>query len=435
MLPVSINGDRIMFVCLVVILCSRPSLGQTTDIVLDFVNQTFCSSCPYSSNVFPRHDQSRPVEVDLSFSIAAITRFDEITGHLNMVGQLKMNWNDELVMDTLNKSYHTFKELCLPTDFVWTPTISIFNSVDNSVSTLGDSAHNVRIDMTSGDVEWTFGLVSKTGCSVDATKYPFDVQKCTLIFTPRGYIDTEIYFNVERSGIKLNEFTGNEEWNLTGTEVSTKVVNRQAFLSCEITLARKPTFFMINMALPIFLLAILNTLVFLLPAETGERVGYAIAAFLTFAVFLSLLSASLPQSSFPMPLLSYYMLIMLLLSSTITFVTVFNLRFHFVKTNLPVPKFLQTIVGRPCCNRSESNSLPKLVMESAVMDRRCDDKVVSCGTNGYRPGILGDHHDPTQTVNRKMIGKTLDKTFFIAYWFIYICVSLGFYIKVQQVSD
>ncbi|XP_033764268.1 neuronal acetylcholine receptor subunit beta-3-like [Pecten maximus] len=296
--------------------------------------------------------------------------------------------------------------------------------------------------MTSGDVEWTFGIVSKTGCSVDATNYPFDVQICTLIFTPRGYTNTEIAFKVHESGVRTDEFARNEEWNITDAEVSMKVVKRQAFLSYKVTLARKPTFFMINMALPIFLLAILNTLVFLLPAETGERVGYSIAAFLTFAVFLSLMSASLPKASFPMPLLSYYMLIMLLLSSTIAFVTVFSLRFHFAETYLPVPKYLRTMMKSTSCNRTEHCCFPsqKDDVEGAITNRKpVDIGATSCGKNSTAlekiPAEFGVDHKPKNSVDWKMIGKALDKIFFIAYWIIYICVSLVFYIKVQQITN
>ncbi|XP_060063544.1 neuronal acetylcholine receptor subunit beta-2-like [Ylistrum balloti] len=345
-----------------------------------------------------------------------------------MVGNIQMHWNDELVTATFNKSHHIFQQLSFPSEFIWTPTISIFNSVDSMASTLGQGFHNVRIDMTSGDVTWAFGMVSRTGCAVDATNYPFDVQKCTLILTPMSYINTEIDFNMHESGFLTDEFVGSEEWNVTETEVSMRVVRRQAFLLFTISLARKPTFFMINMALPIFLLAILNTLVFLLPSNTGERVGYAIAAFLTFAVFLSLMSASLPQASFPMPLLSYYMLIMLLLSSTITFATVFNLRFHFEKRNLPVPKYLKTLVDITNCSRFGYFSGPKKDVEIGKMSV----------TNRESGTASSEDRTGDKSVNEydgEMIGKALDKIFFMTYWIIYLCVSLVFYIKVQQVSN
>ncbi|XP_021374466.1 neuronal acetylcholine receptor subunit beta-4-like [Mizuhopecten yessoensis] len=357
-----------------------------------------------------------------------------------MVGEIQMDWKDELVIEAFNESYHTFQEISLPFDFIWTPTISIFNSVDLMAATLGNSAHFVRINMTSGDIKWTFGVVSKTGCSVDATNYPFDVQKCTLIFTPRGYTNTEIDFNIQESSIRTDEFAGSEEWNITETAVNMKVVKTQAFLLYRITLSRKPTFFMINIVLPIFLLAILNTLVFLLPAETGERIGYAIAAFLTFAVFLSLMSASLPQASLPMPLLSYYMLIMLLLSSTITFVSVFNLRFHFAKTSSPVPKYLKTLVERTTFrNRPEncSGARSKNDVENAVSNKKSSSSSETMsGQNNVGSGknvreIVTDQKSVCK-VDWKMVGKTLDKIFLILYWSIYICVSLVFYLKVQQ---
>jgi hypothetical protein len=47
------------------------------------------------------------------------------------------------------------------------------------------------------------------------------------------------------------------------------------------------------------LMCILNIFVFLLPADSGERVGYAITVLLAIAVFLTISSDSLPATSNP----------------------------------------------------------------------------------------------------------------------------------------
>lgn len=45
------------------------------------------------------------------------------------------------------------------------------------------------------------------------------------------------------------------------------------FIKFEITIERQPLYFTFNIGLPILLLGVLNGFVFLLPAESGERVG------------------------------------------------------------------------------------------------------------------------------------------------------------------
>jgi hypothetical protein len=51
---------------------------------------------------------------------------------------------------------------------------------------------------------------------------------------------------------------------------------------------------------PTVLFALMNPLVFLLPVESGERVGLAMTILLSYAIFLTLVSSSIPASSNPM---------------------------------------------------------------------------------------------------------------------------------------
>jgi hypothetical protein len=48
---------------------------------------------------------------------------------------------------------------------------------------------------------------------------------------------------------------------------------------------------------------ILNPLVFLLPVESGERIGLSMTIMLSYAIFLTLVSAAIPSSSNPMSIL------------------------------------------------------------------------------------------------------------------------------------
>ena len=51
---------------------------------------------------------------------------------------------------------------------------------------------------------------------------------------------------------------------------------------------RKPHYVLVNIILPILALCLLNVLVFILPAESGDRVPYSIKMLLSITVFLSL---------------------------------------------------------------------------------------------------------------------------------------------------
>jgi hypothetical protein len=60
--------------------------------------------------------------------------------------------------------------------------------------------------------------------------------------------------------------------------------------------------------MPVVFLGLLNILVFLIPAESGERISYSVTVMLAITVFLSSVADSLPKTSSPISLLSYYLL-------------------------------------------------------------------------------------------------------------------------------
>jgi hypothetical protein len=94
-------------------------------------------------------------------------------------------------------------------------------------------------------------------------------------------------------------------------------------------------FLIVNGALPIAFMAMINILVFVLPAESGERISYSVTVLLALAVFMTLVGDNLPKTSEPMPILSYYLMILLILSTLMTVTTILNLSIYFKKGQVP----------------------------------------------------------------------------------------------------
>jgi hypothetical protein len=67
--------------------------------------------------------------------------------------------------------------------------------------------------------------------------------------------------------------------------IMTSEKKRRDIVDIYLKLKRQPMFFVLNLILPVCLMSILNIFVFLLPADSGERVGYAITVLLAIAVF------------------------------------------------------------------------------------------------------------------------------------------------------
>ena len=96
----------------------------------------------------------------------------------------------------------------------------------------------------------------------------------------------------------------------------------------------------VNIVLPILFLCILNVLVFILPAESGERVSYAITVLLAIAVFMTIISDTLPKKSEPLPLISYFLIIDLIVSALTSLFTILNLRIYHKREGKAFPRWL-----------------------------------------------------------------------------------------------
>ena len=96
--------------------------------------------------------------------------------------------------------------------------------------------------------------------------------------------------------------------DVTGKHVELKR-NQATRVKYIFQLERKPQYVIINIILPISFLNLLNALVFVLPAESGERVSYSLTVLLSIAVFMTIVSDIPPRTSEPTPLISYLLLI------------------------------------------------------------------------------------------------------------------------------
>jgi hypothetical protein len=86
-----------------------------------------------------------------------------------------------------------------------------------------------------------------------------------------------------------------------------------------IILERNSGYYMTNVIVPVILLGTFNVFTFVLPADSGEKIGYTMTVFLSFAVFLTVVSSELPQTSGS--ILEYYLLFQLVMGTFIIVTT------------------------------------------------------------------------------------------------------------------
>ena len=105
-------------------------------------------------------------------------------------------------------------------------------------------------------------------------------------------------------------------------------------------------------------MGVLNSLVFLLPPDSGERVGYSITLLLAICVFLTIAADNLPKTSYPsISIMCIKLLWDMLISSLVMFFTIIGLRFYHADEDSPVPECVATVTKfvlcKCCCNQSK----------------------------------------------------------------------------------
>jgi len=161
-----------------------------------------------------------------------------------------------------------------------------------------------------------------------------------------------------KKGIALNKnnvtmiasnYINSSEWNIIETN---KVLTDKKYECCEhpfvdltfyFTLKRKPLYYVFNIILPCMLLVAAVLFGFFLPPESGERISLTITSLLAVAVFLQLVSTTLPRNSDNIPMLAMFYMIIMTESALSLITTCIVLTFHFKsveKGAAPMPRWV-----------------------------------------------------------------------------------------------
>ncbi|XP_033752861.1 neuronal acetylcholine receptor subunit alpha-7-like [Pecten maximus] len=311
----------------------------------------------YNKYLRPAEDTYQPVYVNITFFLVGIRDFDEVTGKFAVTSFMSVTWTDSRMTWNPTAYNHTYY-LPFFGNQVWKPNIILVNPF-NSVSKVGEDFMEIRY-MFNGAAYWSPGDVMSSACDIDVTYYPFDTQKCILRIMPWGSPSSEMVFLATTEKADLAFYASHGTWDLLAARTESVISGGLSYYNVEITMKRRPLFFVVNIVLPILFMAFLNSLVFILPVESGERVSYAITVLLAIAVFLTLVGDNLPKTSQPMSILCYFLLSDLIMSSVVSIVTILGLRIYYIDDR-PVPMWLcRVVVCLSCGSNRKRNSTERV---------------------------------------------------------------------------
>ena len=287
------------------------------------------------------------------------------------------------------------------------PHFFLIFSADGSGSGLLDTSMKTLIVVSSdGKCSWFCPMIFKSECTIDITWFPVDRQSCPLKFGLWTYNGLRVNLTNLRDSADLSGYIPSGEFNLDGVPVQK---NTQYYACCpgvpypdvtiHVNLIRRTKFYIMNIIWPGLLIALLAAITFLLPPESGERIGLGITNLLAMMVFLLLISESIPPTSDAISFASNFFTTIVVLSAVALIVSCVAIKLQYYSgsdtskissfVRVFINKFLATVLCVNCCESKENRKRKK---SSELAAYGLD----NLGTNGLR-------HD--SVINLRMIQK------------------------------
>ena len=294
----------------------------------------------YMKAVRPGTNYSKPTSVNSAFNFVSLRKVDEINAEFELIGYFIINWKDErLAWDP--SAYGDIKSTTFQSTDIWIPYIML-GSVSTKLMRLHTDMSLVTVTY-DGNSMWYPGDVYKGACVIDIWKYPADVQTCKFFFMFWGSSVNDIGLVVQEKVAKSALYTPNPNWIvLDKMPASFSDTLGTPQMLVEVNIERRQKFSIINILLPMLFISLGNVCVFLLPPDSGERIGFSITFLLAISVFITIVSDTLPQVSYPnAPLISIVVFALLVVSIAIMVCTIYSSRCHFATDNEHIPSVVK----------------------------------------------------------------------------------------------
>ncbi|CAL1539008.1 unnamed protein product [Lymnaea stagnalis] len=209
---------------------------------------------------------------------------------MTVIVYLQWSWaHDDLKWDPAG--YEGLERVLMATDSLWVPDVTIV--VGQRDSLLLSCPQNLILNSTGVLMCATQTYVTFR-CEINFEMYPFDTQECHfgLLYTtlltdcPVRHRRNDVTINTDNA-ILITQYITAGEWVLKKSRAEIyQDLNNVSYPRYIFTVQRRSAFYVITIVFPMVLASIMVTLVFLIPANTGEKISYLVSIFTSLAIFL-----------------------------------------------------------------------------------------------------------------------------------------------------
>uniref|UniRef100_A0A665UUF5 Cholinergic receptor, nicotinic, delta (muscle) n=1 Tax=Echeneis naucrates TaxID=173247 RepID=A0A665UUF5_ECHNA len=298
----------------------------------------------YNKELRPVERQQDAVDVYLALTLSNLISLKEADETLLTNVWIEHTWTDYR-LSWNSTEFDGIEMLRLPSSMVWLPEIVLENNNDAQFQVAYYS--NVLVD-NNGLCYWLPPAIFRSSCSISVSYFPFDWQNCTLKFTSLTYNAKEIRMLLKEEENEESKwtvewiitdpasFTENGEWEIIHRPAKRNIYkhipmesNKHQDITFYLIIKRKPLFYIVNIIIPCVLISFLASLVYYLPADSGEKMTLSISVLLAQSVFLLLISQRLPETSMSVPLIVKYLMFIMVLVTVVVLNCVVVLNLHF----------------------------------------------------------------------------------------------------------
>lgn len=161
-----------------------------------------------------------------------------------------------------------------------------------------------------GTVRYNFPSTIEALCPIDVKMFPYDTQVCPLTFASWAYTGQELNLSSQAMQADLSTLKINVEWVVPKVPAVRQELQYASGSFPEVIfyvfISRKPLHYLNNIILPSLAISCVAILGFILPVDSGEKVGLELTVMLALSVFQLLVADSLPPSSESTPWIGWY---------------------------------------------------------------------------------------------------------------------------------
>ncbi|OWF44873.1 acetylcholine receptor subunit beta-like [Mizuhopecten yessoensis] len=288
---------------------------------------------------------SKKVDVFVTFNVLTVNDLDIKDQFMSITAYFELKWEDARLSwsdtSSTTQDFSSVQFLFSTEEYVWRPSLIIDNTIED-FSVIHDKYIPMRVT-SSGFVVWNPAGIYTIACSSDITYYPLDIQSCTLSLSSWAYTSDEIDLKLSTPAIDFSFYSDNGEWEMVTFSASTgdaKTRGDHTFANVKFTLTmrRRPLFHVLNTLFPVALMSVLSAMVFKLPADSGEKMGFSLTVLLAYAVYLTLISDTIPSTSVTACYLSIYLALILMFGTFAVMCSILVLNVYFRAEEMEISK-------------------------------------------------------------------------------------------------